>query len=164
MIFEKDDSIFPESRSYAKVEHLSYLNRPPALFEDEEDEALAQTRLLCAACNHPITTVAEKTEIFGRHDHAFPYYNQMVQLGCFMNAPGSIGVERISHGYSWFRGYAWQIQLCENCNTQLGWKYMSQDDSFYGFVFNTLREETEKERQQRFKKEATTKSEENNPE
>mgnify|MGYP000741862403 FL=1 len=142
MIFEKDDPIYPKSRAYRKVEHLSYLNRPPSLFEDEEDAAMKHTRLLCAACGHPVTKVAEKTEIFGRHDHAFPYYNQMVQLGCYRNAPGAIGVERISYGYSWFRGYAWQIQVCEKCYTQLGWKYLSQDDSFYGLVFNTLREET----------------------
>jgi hypothetical protein len=160
MIFEKNDSIFPESRSLPKVEHLSYLNRPLSLFEDEDDEALKQTRLLCAACDHPVTKVAEKTEIFGRHHHAFPYYNQMVQLGCFLNAPGSIGVERISHGYSWFRGYAWQIQLCENCNTQLGWKYTSENDSFYGFVFNTLREETEEEQKSRSREKDLKASEE----
>ena len=140
MAFEKDESIFPKSTAYRKVEHLSYLNRPPSLFEDDQDEAVKQTRLLCAACGHPVTKVAEKTEVFGRHDHAFPYYNQTVQLGCFLDAPGSIGVERISYGYSWFRGYAWQIQVCANCYAQLGWKYMSQDDSFYGLVFNTLRE------------------------
>jgi hypothetical protein len=147
MIFEKDDSIFPKSRPYPKVEHLSYLNRPPSLFEDENDEAMQQTRLMCAACGHPVTKVAEKTDILGRHDHAFPYYNEVVQLGCFREAPGCTGVERISYGYSWFRGYSWQIQLCENCYTQLGWKYVSQNDSFYGLVFNTLREETEEERQ-----------------
>jgi hypothetical protein len=164
MVFEKDDSIFPESRSYRKVEHLSYLNRPPSLFEDEEDEVLKQTRLLCAACGHPVTKVAEKTEIFGRHDHGFAYYNELVQLGCYLKAEGCIGVERISHGYSWFRGYAWQIQLCKNCYTQLGWKYMSQNDSFYGLVFNTLREETEEERQKRVEEKSATKSRESDSE
>jgi hypothetical protein len=151
MIFEKDDSIFPKSRPYQKVEHLSYLNRPPSLFEDENDEAMKQMRLMCAACGHPVTKVNEKTDIFGRHDHAFAYYNEVVQLGCFLNAPGCTGIERISHGYSWFRGYSWQIQLCENCYTQLGWKYMSQNDSFYGLVFNTLREETQEKRNFRSK-------------
>ena len=141
MVFEKDDSIFPESRPYRRVEHLSYLNRPPVLFEDPADEAWRQVRLLCAACGHPITRVAEKTDIFGRHDHAFPYYNRMVQLGCFLNAPGALGVESVSHGYSWFRGYAWRIQVCEKCYTQLGWKYISDSGSFYGLVFNTLKEE-----------------------
>jgi hypothetical protein len=28
---------------------------------------------------------------------------------------------------------------------QLGWKYISQDDSFYGLVFKMLREEEPKE-------------------
>jgi hypothetical protein len=49
--------------------------------------------------------------------------------------------QSIPNGYSWFRGYAWQIQLCRNCFTQLGWKYMSQEDSFYGLGFKLLREE-----------------------
>jgi hypothetical protein len=164
MIFNKDDSIFPDSRSFRKVEHLTYLNRPPALFDDEEDEALNQTRLLCTACGHPATGVAEKTEIFGRHDHAFRYYNEVVQLGCYRNADGCIGVDRISHGYSWFRGYAWQIQLCKNCSTQLGWKYMTDDDSFYGLVFDSLSEETEEERQARSGKGGTAGSQENDSE
>jgi hypothetical protein len=42
-------------------------------------------------------------------------------------------------------GYSWQIQLCRNCYTQLGWKYMSQDDSFYGLIFKMLREEKPEE-------------------
>jgi hypothetical protein len=143
MVSEKDDSIFSESRSHRKIDHLSYLNRPPSLFEDEEDAAYNRIRLLCAACNHPITKVGEKTEIFGRHAHAFPYFNQVVQLGCYLDALGALSVERISYGYSWFRGYAWQIQVCEKCYTQLGWKYISPGDSFYGLVFKTLREEAQ---------------------
>ena len=141
MILKKDDSICPESRTFRKVEHLSYLNRPPSLFEDETDEAVKRLRLVCAACGHPVTRVSDKTEIFGRHDHAFPYFNQVVQLGCYSDAPGCLSVERISYGYSWFRGYAWQIQVCRNCFTQLGWKYISTDGSFFGLVFDTLREE-----------------------
>jgi hypothetical protein len=143
MAVKKEDSIFSDSRSYREVDHLPYLKRPPALFEDEAEAAYQQTRLLCAACGHPVTNVGEKTDIFGRHAHAFPYFNQVVQLGCYLNAPGALGVERISYGYSWFRGYAWQIQVCEKCYTQLGWKYSSPTDSFFGLVFKTLREETQ---------------------
>jgi hypothetical protein len=104
--------------SWEGNDHLPYLKEKPSIFEDEDDEKLRKSR----------------------HDHGFRYFNQTVQLGCFRNAKGCVGVQRISKGYSWFRGYAWQIQVCGNCYTQLGWKYMSEDESFYGLIFKTLRE------------------------
>ncbi len=97
------------------------------------------------SCCHLVTRVLEKVDIRGRHHHDFPYYGNMVRLGCYRHAPGCIGVQGISNGYSWFRGYSWQIQLCCNCYAQLGWKYMSQDDSFYGLAFKLLREEKPEE-------------------
>ena len=122
------------------MEHLSYLKRG-SIFEHEDHDKIRDKALICASCSHPVTTVSEKIDVIGRHDHAFSYYHEIVRLGCFRNAPGCLGVERISKGYSWFRGYAWQIQVCSQCFTQLGWKYISPDDSFYGLVFKTLREE-----------------------
>jgi hypothetical protein len=123
------------------IDHLTYLEKRPSLFEHEEDENFQAWRLVCASCGRLVTTVSEKMEVRGRHHYDFPYYGHIVRLGCYRNSPGCVGVERISNGYSWFRGYAWQIQLCRNCYTQLGWKYMSQDASFYGLVFKLLREE-----------------------
>jgi hypothetical protein len=123
------------------LEHLTYLDREPSLFENEENGNFREWRLVCASCGHTVTTVYERMDVRGRHHHDFPYYGHIVRLGCYRSAPGCVGVERISHGYSWFRGYAWQIELCRNCHTQLGWKYMSQEDSFFGLVFKLLREE-----------------------
>lgn len=127
------------------MDHLTYLDREPSLFEHEEDDNLREWRLVCASCGHLVTTVSEKIDFLGRHNHDFPYYGSIVRLGCYRNAPGCVGVERISRGYSWFRGYSWQIQLCGNCYTQLGWKYMSHDGSFYGLAFKLLREEKPQE-------------------
>jgi hypothetical protein len=145
---EKDGSLsFITERSSGKypskegIDHLTYLEKRPSLFEHKEDENLWEWRLVCASCGHLITTVSEKMDVGGRHHYDFPYYSHIVRLGCYHKAPGCVGVERISNGYSWFRGYSWQIQLCRNCYTQLGWKYISQDDSFYGLVFKLLREE-----------------------
>ena len=121
------------------IDHLSYLENSLSVFE--HDDPMREWRLVCASCGHPVTTVSERIEVRGRHHHDFPYFGSVVRLGCFRNAPGCVGVERISHGYSWFRGYSWQIQLCRNCYIQLGWKYMSQEDGFYGLVFKMLREE-----------------------
>ena len=124
------------------MDHLTYLEREASLFEHEADDDFREWRLVCASCGHLVTTVSEKMEVRGRHHHDFPYYGHIVRLGCYRNAPGCVGIDRISNGYSWFRGYAWQIQLCRNCSTQLGWKYMSQEDRFYGLVFKLIREET----------------------
>ena len=126
---------------YEKADHLAYLTVEPSLFETPEEKRLKEKALQCAACGHPVTKAVEKIEIRGRHDHAFPLYNQIIELGCFRNAPGCIGVRDVSHGYSWFRGYAWQIQVCGHCYTQLGWKYISEEDSFYALMFNTLKDE-----------------------
>lgn len=141
----KNKSISPQYLSSDDIDHLPYLKEGPSVFEHDDDEKMPKKRLLCAACGHPVTNLSEKIKIHGRHDHGFRYYSDIVHLGCFRNAQGCIGVQRISNGYSWFRGYSWQIQLCRNCNIQLGWKYMSEDHSFYGLVFKTLREEESEE-------------------
>jgi hypothetical protein len=135
--------VFPGQYPHKEdLEHLTYLEREPSLFEHKEDDETLGWRLVCASCGHLVTTVSERVDVRGRHHHDFPYYGHIVRLGCYRNAPGCVGVERISNGYSWFRGYAWQIQLCRNCYAQLGWKYLSQEESFYGLVFKLLREET----------------------
>jgi len=146
--FEKDElpsfitEVSPDKYpSKEDMDHLTYLEKRPSLLQHDQDDRLRGWRLVCASCGHPVTTVSERVEVRGRHHHDFPYYGHIVRLGCYRNASGCVGVERISNGYSWFRGYSWQIQLCRNCYTQLGWKYMSQEDSFYGLVFKLLREE-----------------------
>jgi len=130
---------------YEEIDHLTYLKKKPSIFEDEDDNKMLQKSLICAACGNHVTKVSEKIEVRGRHDHTFTNLGYPVQLGCFRNASGCSGVERISHGYSWFRGYSWQIQVCGKCFSQLGWKYMSQNDSFYGLIFNMLREDEPEE-------------------
>ena len=137
----KSDDIIFKQPSWKGRDHLSYLKDELSIFEDEGADKLGKRILACAECGHPVTTVSERIKIRGRHDHDFRYFNDVVQLGCFRNAQGCVGVQRISKGYSWFRGYAWQIQVCGKCYTQLGWKYMADDDSFYGLIFITLREE-----------------------
>jgi len=140
MAFNRNNSNSPEYPSWDKKDHLTYLQKAPSIFETEDDRKVLQKDLVCANCGHPVTMVAEKTDIHGRHDHSFTNLGYLVQLGCFRNAPGCIGIQGISNGYSWFRGYSWQIQVCQDCYAQLGWKYMSQNESFYALIFNMLRE------------------------
>ena len=141
----KDRCLFPQHPSWEESDHLTYLEKRDSIFENEDDKKIRKKNLICANCKHPITKVSEQIEIYGRHDHTFTNLGYVVKLGCFRNALGCTGVQGVSHGYSWFRGYAWQIQVCESCYTQLGWKYMARDESFYGLIFNTLREEEPEE-------------------
>ena len=143
--FHKERRASKRYFSWAEIEHLSYLKMTPSVFKTEQDRKMERMNLICAACGLPVTKVSEKIEVRGRHDHSFRLYGDIVRLGCFREAPGCFGVQGISNGYSWFRGYAWQIQVCRKCFVQLGWKYMSRDDSFYGLIFNTLREEKPEE-------------------
>lgn len=145
MDINKNKSESSQHLSWNESDHLPYLKEGSSIFEHEDDEKMRKRHLICAACDHPVTNLSEKIEVRGRHDHAFRYFNDIVRLGCFRNAQGCIGVQIVSHGYSWFRGYAWQVQVCRHCYAQLGWKYMSEDDSFYGLIFNTLREEEQEE-------------------
>lgn len=130
---------------WSGMDHLSYLKVNPLIIRNDKSYKLPEKDLTCSECKYPVTKVSERVEVFGRHDHSFTNLGYLVQLGCFRDAPGCLGVQGISYGYSWFRGYAWQIQVCRNCYTQLGWKYMSEDESFYGLIFNTLREEETEE-------------------
>ncbi|BBO85063.1 hypothetical protein DSCO28_56290 [Desulfosarcina ovata subsp. sediminis] len=135
-----EKGISPEYLADDQTRHLTYLTWDFALFENEADAKILNKDLVCAACGHPITKVAEKIDIRGRHGYRFTNLGYPIQLGCYRTAPGCIGTGRVSNGYSWFRGYNWEIQLCNHCYTQVGWKYMTAGESFYALVFKMLRE------------------------
>ena len=137
---DKEIGLSPGYLADNQTDHLTYLKWSFSLFENEQDQKILQTDLVCAACGHPVTKVAEKIDIRGRHDYGFTNLGYLIQLGCYRHAEGCVGTGRISRGYSWFRGYAWEIQLCGHCYSQVGWKYMTDEESFYGLVFKLLRE------------------------
>ncbi|GAB6906546.1 hypothetical protein DESC_780310 [Desulfosarcina cetonica] len=140
-----EKGISPDFLGQEQTSHLTYLTWDFALFENEADKQLLNKDLVCAACGHPVTKVSDKIDVRGRHAYRFTNLGYPIQLGCYGNASGSIGTGRISNGYSWFRGYAWEIQLCNHCYTQVGWKYMNAETHFYGLVFKMLREADPKE-------------------
>ena len=39
---------------------------------------------------------------------------------------------------SWFPGYAWQITLCERCETHLGWFFRGAGGSFHGLIVTRI--------------------------
>jgi len=128
-----------DQKKWGKSDHLTYLEIRPEAYKDTSK--ILQKNLVCSNCDHTVTTVSQRIEIWACHEYTFGNLGYPVRLGCFLEAPGCIGVENISHGYSWFKGYAWQIQLCQNCYFQLGWKYMSPENSFFGLIFGALEEQ-----------------------
>ena len=122
------------------------MEKRPDIFKDEEASKPLMKDLICASCGNLVTRVSERIEIWGAHDYTFGNLGYPVRLGCYLNAPGCVGTGRVSNGYSWFRGYAWEIQLCNKCYSQLGWKYMGPEESFYGLIFGMLREKNRRDR------------------
>ncbi|MBN1102870.1 MAG: hypothetical protein JXL84_05580, partial [Deltaproteobacteria bacterium] len=109
-ITERSSGRYPSKED---LDHLTYIEESGSILGPEEEDKIREWRLVCASCGHPICQVAEGIKVRGRHHHDFPYYGGIVRLGCYRNAPGCVGVDRVSNGYSWFRGYSWQIQLCQ---------------------------------------------------
>lgn len=133
-----------DQMKWGKSDHLTYLEVRPETFKDNNAAKILKIDLVCADCGHTVTTVSQRIEIWSSHDYTFGNLGYPVRLGCFREAPGCVGVDPISHGYSWFKGYAWQIQLCGNCYFQLGWKYISPENSFFGLIFGALKEQDPK--------------------
>lgn len=105
--------------------------------EEEQDK----NRILCKACQHPITSYNNKIEFHGQHQHLFSNPSGFVfEIGCFSAANGCLNRSPPSFEYTWFEGFAWSFALCSNCYTHLGWFYQSENYSFYGLIINKLDE------------------------
>lgn len=109
---------------------------------EREPSAREPGALVCAACGHPITTAAARTERFGAHVHVFSNPDGLrFEIGCFLDAPGVqlVGDETIA--FTWFPSFAWTVALCADCGVQLGWRYRSSFGAeFHGLILERLRE------------------------
>lgn len=52
-------------------------------------------------------------------------------------------VDRASTEFSWFPGYAWQIAVCKECDTHIGWKFIAvtknlKPKTFFGLSCKSL--------------------------
>lgn len=52
-------------------------------------------------------------------------------------------VDRPSTEFSWFPGYAWQITVCKNCSSHIGWKFIAvtknlKPKTFFGLSCKSL--------------------------
>ena len=101
-------------------------------------------RLLCAACNNPVTSDRERTHRNGHHEHRFTNPHGIeFRIGCFESAPGAGGVGPATQEWSWFQGFQWRTTVCKACAIHLGWLFQATSDagdatSFYGLILDRL--------------------------
>lgn len=121
------------------------LQRRPATPEatgrpDDEEQAHegAPTRLVCHRCRSTVTDGASRIAMGGAHDHRFANPHGIeFHLGCFAFAT-LLPFGETSTFWSWFPGFAWQIELCARCGEHLGWVFRSADAVFHGLILDRL--------------------------
>jgi len=111
----------------------------PRAAQRVEREVTLEKRLFCALCGHPITHQDERISVEGRHEHTCTNPGGYTfRIGCFREAGGCIAVGEATAAHTWFRGYAWQVALCANCERHLGWRFQSPADRFHGLILDRL--------------------------
>ncbi|MBI3778743.1 MAG: hypothetical protein HY274_07520 [Gammaproteobacteria bacterium] len=125
---------------------------PALLFFDphEEEKHRAKTRplpdakvekderLFCSTCRHPVTHLNQRIAVGGGHEHRCINPQGIVyRIGCFREASCAADGETTME-YTWFRGYAWRIAYCAQCQAHLGWEFQSDNDCFHGLIVDRL--------------------------
>ena len=77
--------------------------------------------------------------VAGAHAHTFTNpHGLRFHIGCFATATGCIAAGEPTTYFSWFPGYAWQVENCGSCGEHLGWRFRSPEDEFHGFILDRL--------------------------
>ena len=96
------------------------------------------TFLACAGCRAHITTASARREIGGSHIHTFTNpHGIRFRIGCFAAATAQPCGEATTY-WTWFPGYAWQVENCPSCREHLGWMFRASEDLFHGLVLDRL--------------------------
>lgn len=102
---------------------------------DRDDDALR-----CIVCDHRITDRGYRTEMGGAHEHTFVNPGGIVHhVGCFVAAPGCAYVGNTEEAFSWFPGWTWQVAICGQCRSHVGWVYRCAGEQFHGLILAALR-------------------------
>jgi len=100
----------------------------------KEDEII-----ICAICNNYITEPSKKIIMDNSFYHAFANPSGIVfEIGCFSDAKGCRSDSMSSIEFSWFPGYSWEMGVCVNCSTHLGWIFSSTSNHFFGLILDKL--------------------------
>lgn len=103
--------------------------------ETEEEE---ERWLRCFACGANIVAERARLAVNGSHEHSFmnPSGLRFV-VSCWSSAPGCIATGERSTVWTWFPGFAWQVEQCRACAAHLGWSFHAAT-SFYGLIRDHL--------------------------
>ena len=108
----------------------------------EEEQATSkqpERAIFCGACGAEVTSDKHRINVDGKFEHTFANpAGILYTIGCFDQAPGCGPFGEETDEFTWFPGYTWQIVLCRNCGSHLGWRYWSSDREFYGLILGRL--------------------------
>lgn len=97
---------------------------------DDEEERW----LVCVDCGARITRNDAVLSINGAHEHEFMNPSGLrFTVRCFTRAPGCLSFGERSKVWTWFPGFAWQIELCRACACHIGWSFHGAS-TFYGLI------------------------------
>ncbi len=103
--------------------------------------AAAEGAILCAFCLLTVTSEAERITVQGRHRHQCTNPAGITfRIGCFQRAPGCRTIGQPASEHTWFPGHAWQVAICADCRTHLGWRFATPGRSsvFFGLILAHL--------------------------
>ena len=106
---------------------------------DSESREEEKPVIACALCRSYVTEPEFKILMKETHTHVFANPHGLVfEIGCFSSAAGCIPASDASDEFSWFPGFAWQIGICRQCGSHLGWIFNSGDERFFGLILDKL--------------------------
>jgi cereblon len=105
-------------------------------------------KLRCSTCANLIARQAALFSMTGR-DGPTVFVNphgRVFELLTVRTAQGLFGVGGTTTAHTWFAGYAWQVVLCLQCSTHLGWRFNAASPgvsppSFFGLIRSALVED-----------------------
>ena len=107
--------------------------------EEQEQSEEPDRAILCGSCGAEITSDEHRIDVDGKFEHTFANpAGILYTIGCFDEAPGCGAFGEETDEFTWFPGYTWQIVLCRDCSSHLGWRYWSSDREFYGLILARL--------------------------
>ena len=107
--------------------------------EDVEPSSQTEKKICCAFCLHPVTEPENQIVMNGSFRHVFANpHGYVYEIGCFSHASGCRPSSTSSSEFSWFSGFSWQIGVCGQCASHLGWLFSSESKIFYGLIIEKL--------------------------
>jgi hypothetical protein len=99
----------------------------------------SQRPICCKSCGQVVAKRADQGACVEGEEHTFRNpAGYSFHVIVFSQALGCKQVGPAVAQDSWFPGYAWQISVCEECETHLGWYFNKGGESFHGLIVTRL--------------------------